>query len=90
MFNPSILRPVLFNRIRSDLTLLAGSGSGYGSGKKFLFITKNFHKKLVSRRNMQPNTLTGDEYKGKIYVKNIRNSGICGAADETVMNNVHL
>ncbi len=26
----------------------------------------------VSRHNMQPNTLTRQEYKGKLYVKNIR------------------
>jgi|688.fasta_scaffold404068_1 hypothetical protein len=27
---------------------------------------------LISRHNMQPNTLTRQTYKGKIYVKNIR------------------
>jgi hypothetical protein len=31
----------------------------------------NFPKKLISRDNMQPNTLTRREYKGKIYVKKI-------------------
>jgi hypothetical protein len=32
---------------------------------------KIFPKKLISRHNMQPNTLTKREYKGKIYVKKI-------------------
>ncbi len=39
---------------------------------KILFIKKNFPKKLISRHNEQPNPLTRQEYKGKIYVKNIR------------------
>jgi hypothetical protein len=33
---------------------------------------KNVPKKLISRHNMQTNTLTKWEYKGKIYFKNIR------------------
>ncbi len=38
------------------------------------FVVKNMSKKImpVSRHNMQPNTLTRKEYKGKLYVKNIR------------------
>ncbi len=39
---------------------------------KFLFIEKKIHKKLISRHNTKTNTLTRQEYKGKIYVKNIR------------------
>ncbi len=41
--------------------------------KNILFSTKYPPKKLISRYNEQPNTLlTRQEYKGKIYVKNIR------------------
>ncbi len=40
--------------------------------KKILFIKKMTLKKLKSHHNMQPNKLTRREYKGKIYVKNIR------------------
>jgi hypothetical protein len=37
------------------------------------FLSKKYsHKKLISRHNDQPNTLTRQEHKGKIYVKNIR------------------
>jgi hypothetical protein len=32
----------------------------------------NFPSKLMPRHNIQPNTLTRQEYKGKIHVKNIR------------------
>ncbi len=39
---------------------------------KFLFIKNNITKKLISRHNMAPNTLTRREYQGKIYVENIR------------------
>ncbi len=35
------------------------------------FFIKKFPKKLMSLYNMQPNTLTRREYKGKIYVLNI-------------------
>jgi hypothetical protein len=34
------------------------------------FFQKNSPKKLIYRRNMQPETITRREYKGKIYVKN--------------------
>jgi hypothetical protein len=34
---------------------------------------KYFPKKLISRHNKQPNTLTRQEYKGKTYVKINRN-----------------
>ncbi len=34
--------------------------------------TKNLSKKLISLHNMEPNTLTKQEYRVKIYVKNIR------------------
>ncbi len=33
-------------------------------------------KKLISRHNEQPKTLTRQEYKGKIYVKNIRKNHV--------------
>ncbi len=36
------------------------------------FFQKNSHKKLISRRNMQPDAITRREYEGKIFVKNIR------------------
>jgi hypothetical protein len=39
----------------------------------FLFVKKKYSpKKLISFRNEQPNTLIRQEYKGKIYVNNIR------------------
>jgi hypothetical protein len=37
------------------------------------FLSKKYSvNKLISRNNEQPNTLTRQEYKSKIYVKNIR------------------
>jgi hypothetical protein len=36
------------------------------------YFIKNDPKTLISGHNMQPNTLTRREYKGKIYYKNIR------------------
>jgi hypothetical protein len=36
---------------------------------KFLYSRQKSPKKLISRCNMQPNTLTRQEYKGKIKVK---------------------
>ena len=34
-------------------------------------LSEKHPKKLISRHNMQPNTLTRREFKGKIYVQNI-------------------
>ncbi len=71
---------------RSDPNLLAGSGSKMNLKQNYsekLIISDNFStkmlnkkklfpKQIISRHNMKPNTLTRREYKGKIYVKNIR------------------
>jgi hypothetical protein len=50
--------------------LLAGSKYGYKNIKTF-FIKKKFIKKLISRHNIQPNSLIRGEYKANEYVKNI-------------------
>ncbi len=56
--------------------------------KQFLFVKEIRYspKKLISRHNEQPNTLTRQEYKGKIYVKKIR-TNLCRIQDRIQIRN---